>query len=208
MMGQPKPFASLSSGLLARKGQARPAMRPQGFAGFGTIAEAIDDLGWNDMGVSEQPEPAQVLPIVPTMRADADQIDRPPVLRAREVLQDEFTPMGDDMDYDDPVEAELDDPAPVLEQIQQAKRRKANDADMRVSLAAAIKAPSKAKAAFTLRLDGDRHLRLRLASALRHQSAQMLVTAALDAFLRAIPELDEMAARLGSHGTDNAEIEG
>lgn len=208
MMGQPKPFASLSSGLLARKGQARPAMRPQGFAGFGTIAEAIDDLGWNDMGVSEQSEPAQVLPIVPTMRADADQIDRPPVLRAREVLQDEFTPMGDDMDYDDPVEAELDDPAPVLEQIQQAKRRKANDADMRVSLAAAIKAPSKAKAAFTLRLDGDRHLRLRLASALRHQSAQMLVTAALDAFLRAIPELDEMAARLGSHGTDIAEIEG
>ncbi|MBY0583637.1 MAG: hypothetical protein K2P68_12065 [Sphingomonas sp.] len=207
-MGQPKPFASLSSGLLARKGQARPAMRPQGFAGFGTIAEAIDDLGWNDMGVSEQSEPAQVLPIVPTMRADADQIDRPPVLRAREVLQDEFTPMGDDMDYDDPVEAELDDPAPVLEQIQQAKRRKANDADMRVSLAAAIKAPSKAKAAFTLRLDGDRHLRLRLASALRHQSAQMLVTAALDAFLRAIPELDEMAARLGSHGTDIAEIEG
>ena len=30
-MGEPKAFASLSSGLLARKGAARPAMRPQGF---------------------------------------------------------------------------------------------------------------------------------------------------------------------------------
>ena len=36
-------YASLSSGLLARKGAARPAMRPQGFTGF-------EDLGWNDMG--------------------------------------------------------------------------------------------------------------------------------------------------------------
>jgi len=33
MMSEPKPFASLSSGLLARKGHARPAMRPQGFTG-------------------------------------------------------------------------------------------------------------------------------------------------------------------------------
>ena len=31
MASEPKPFASLSSGLLARKGAARPAMRPQGF---------------------------------------------------------------------------------------------------------------------------------------------------------------------------------
>ena len=30
-MNDPRPFASLSSGLLARKGAARPAMRPQGF---------------------------------------------------------------------------------------------------------------------------------------------------------------------------------
>jgi len=30
-MNEAKPFASLSSTLLARKGQAKPAMRPQGF---------------------------------------------------------------------------------------------------------------------------------------------------------------------------------
>ena len=44
LIGQPKPQASLSSSLLARKGQARPAMRPQGFSGFGNLADAIDDL--------------------------------------------------------------------------------------------------------------------------------------------------------------------
>ena len=36
------------------------------------------------------------------------------------------------------------------------------------------------KAAFTLRLDGDRHLRLRLANAVTGRSAQQIVTAALD----------------------------
>ncbi|MBA3666301.1 MAG: hypothetical protein H0W65_01065 [Sphingomonas sp.] len=53
-MGEPKAFASLSSGLLARKGAARPAMRPQG---FGQIGSGLDDLGWDDMGF-EPPKPA------------------------------------------------------------------------------------------------------------------------------------------------------
>src|ERR1700741_2168830 len=50
-----KPFASLSSGLLARKGAARPAMRPQG---FGQVGHSLEDLGWNDMGF-EPPKPTQ-----------------------------------------------------------------------------------------------------------------------------------------------------
>ncbi len=53
-MGEPKAFASLSSGLLARKGAARPAMRPQG---FGQVGSGLEDLGWNDMGF-EPPKPA------------------------------------------------------------------------------------------------------------------------------------------------------
>src|SRR5918911_2537963 len=53
-MNEPKPFASHSSGLLARKGAARPAMRPQG---FGQVNGNLDDLGWNDMGF-EPPKPA------------------------------------------------------------------------------------------------------------------------------------------------------
>src|SRR6478672_3705316 len=50
-----KPFASLSSGLLARKGAARPAMRPQG---FGQVGNGLEDLGWNDMGF-EPPKAAE-----------------------------------------------------------------------------------------------------------------------------------------------------
>jgi len=46
-VSDPKPFASLSSGLLARKGAARPAMRPQGFT---SPNSGLEDLGWNDMG--------------------------------------------------------------------------------------------------------------------------------------------------------------
>ena len=56
-MGEPKAFASLSSGLLARKGAARPAMRPQGFGGQGQSGSGLEDLGWNDMGF-EPPKPA------------------------------------------------------------------------------------------------------------------------------------------------------
>ncbi|QZH74159.1 MAG: hypothetical protein JY451_10455 [Erythrobacter sp.] len=52
------------------------------------------------------------------------------------------------------------------------------------------------RAAFTLRLDAERHLKLRLASTLQDRSAQKLVTEALDSFLSAIPELDAIAARV------------
>ena len=54
----------------------------------------------------------------------------------------------------------------------------------------------KGKAAFTLRLDPDRHLRLRLASAVSHRSAQQLVCEALDRFLESLPEVEAMASRL------------
>jgi hypothetical protein len=59
-------------------------------------------------------------------------------------------------------------------------------------------AGSKAKAAFTLRLDADRHLKLRLACAITGQSAQQLVTQALDQLLGSMPEVDSMADRAPS----------
>jgi hypothetical protein len=59
------------------------------------------------------------------------------------------------------------------------------------SRAAPTRAPAvRAKAAFTLRLDPDRHLKLRLACALSRRSAQQLVTEALDEFLDSRPELE------------------
>ena len=51
-MAEAKPIASLTSGLLARKGAATPAMR-RPMLGFGRPSNGgmvSDDLGWNDMG--------------------------------------------------------------------------------------------------------------------------------------------------------------
>jgi hypothetical protein len=57
------------------------------------------------------------------------------------------------------------------------------------------KAEESRKAAFTLRLDAERHLRLRLATAVTGQSAQQIVTGALDALLASIPEVEALAER-------------
>lgn len=60
---------------------------------------------------------------------------------------------------------------------------------------------AKGKAAFTLRLDPDRHLKLRLACAIGARSAQQLVTDALDQLLAGMPELDAMAANAKRKGS-------
>jgi hypothetical protein len=59
---------------------------------------------------------------------------------------------------------------------------------------------SKARAAFTLRLDAERHMKLRLACAVDGRSAQLLVTDALDALLASMPELDAMATKAHRKG--------
>src|SRR3546814_15391568 len=70
-MGEPKPLASLSAGLLARKGGARPAMRrqPLGSGPAPLNSGGYDDLGWNDMGYDVDPdqsdEPARMLDLKP-----------------------------------------------------------------------------------------------------------------------------------------------
>ena len=67
-MAEAKPFASLSSGLLARKGAAKPAMRPQGFGSFGG---SLEDLGWNDMGHAAQEHvPSSVEALTSSVLAD------------------------------------------------------------------------------------------------------------------------------------------
>jgi len=59
---------------------------------------------------------------------------------------------------------------------------------------------SKGKAAFTLRLDPERHLKLRLACAVNGRSAQQIVTDALDHLLGDMPELDAMAQKAKRKG--------
>lgn len=68
------------------------------------------------------------------------------------------------------------------------------------------------RAAFTLRLDPERHLKLRLASTIHGRSAQQIVTDALDAFLGDMPDLESLAAQVqrptDESGTDNAKNRG
>ncbi len=284
-MGEPKAFASLSSGLLARKGAARPAMRPQG---FGQVGSGLEDLGWNDMGF-EAPRPA-----LAQMRDDhhdafGAELSEPalrnplaaltpvasPVHDQQAEIADRFadyTEESSDEEYVDET-AELYDPAVEAagsdEEEEEEEEEVAIEVDAPVlsvkpqrlpvaaplaiapiatapesfapepialeafaveptapqavvptpiatPLAAFIAAPapvakvgaaparaprpraapgSKAKAAFTLRLDAPRHLRLRLACAVTGRSAQQLVTEALDQLLGSMPELESMADR-------------
>ena len=165
MLGGAKPLASLSSTLLARKGQARPAMRRQ--ASLASLSQAGDDLGWNDMG-----EP---LPL-------------PPVLEERAQLEEAIAPTPESEQSPRPgpsLEPEPEIVAPVV---------------VPVAAAPAAARPAAVaqgrKAAFTLRLDPERHLRLRLASAARGRSAQQLVTDALDALIATMPEVEALRGQL------------
>lgn len=125
-MFEPKPIASLSGGLLARKGEAHPAIR----------------RAHVPMSVAAPPREQQAR----IVRSFA----RP---RPELAITEDATPVAE--------------AAPTR----------------------------KARAAFTLRLDADRHLRLRLASAVGNRSAQQIVTAALDAFLDSQPGLDALVAQ-------------
>ena len=74
MKSEPKVFASLSSGLLARKGAARPAMRPQG---FGQGGGSLEDLGWDDMGF--EPPKAASAPRDETHDAFGEELEEQPL---------------------------------------------------------------------------------------------------------------------------------
>jgi hypothetical protein len=60
------------------------------------------------------------------------------------------------------------------------------------------------KAAFTLRLDADRHLRLRLASALTGRSSQQIVSDALDTFIETLPEVGALAKQVPARARANS----
>jgi len=181
MFGSSKSAASLTSGLLARKGQARPAMRP-GYVGL-TPAPS-EDLGWNDMG--EDAAAAQPVDIAfPPPPAVSAPEPVPPVLREREILETQIV-----HSFTEPEPEPAPQPEPVLHA--ETKPALAPLAVERIAREVGV----RQKAAFTLRLDKDRHLRLRLASAVSNRSAQQLVTEAVDALLLGMPEVEKLVAQL------------
>jgi hypothetical protein len=232
-MAETKPFASLSSGLLARKGAAKPAMRPQGFGSFGS---SLEDLGWNDMGhapgalheigeVQELPEhvPSSIGALTPAPGGRAH-VEPPAVVGQQRDLEARLAPprlVPEPEPQPEPEpEAEAEAKPEVAEAATQAKpeagiirglepqSEPASEPKAEVeppSEARVVKLPRsrtapvragtavRAKAAFTLRLDPERHLKLRLACAVSRRSAQQLVTEALDDFLNSMPELEALS---------------
>jgi hypothetical protein len=225
-MGEEK-FASLSSGLLARKGTAKPAMRRQGF--INPQGDVTEDLGWNDMGF-EAPRPIDAdsehhgeAPL-PEVRKQQDQLAEglnevgqdpaepplPPAIDEMDTEPEPYRPNGrggltpmdetdgdvEPIDYDDGDYVDMPEPAPE-DGVRQHGRsplseKKIPRAGTRMETAAEPQdsdVPAREKVAFTLRLDKERHLKLRLASAVTNQSAQRIVTEALDRFLEQHPEV-------------------
>ena len=255
-----KPFASLSSGLLARKGAARPAMRPQG---FGQVGNGLEDLGWNDMGF-EPPKPAEAPRDINHDAFGDDVVEHPRahptgLTPVHSPVHDQRAEIVERLNGEAPGEEELDETAEAFEalpeevqsfEVQDEKPNEVSELDAHevhdepahdieevlahkirevqaeevqpeevqpapTVLATPVAIPSslrrrgprarvatgsKAKAAVTLRLDPDRHLKLRLACAVDGRSAQQLVTDALDHMLERMPELNGLAAKAKLRG--------
>ena len=219
-MADLKPVASLGATLLARKGGAKPAMRPQvaatgasGAQAAQKIAADLEDLGWNDMGEEDAPadRTAEVLQLTPAPHnpeAEARTDNGSPKALVRSMHEELAARLAEQGESDYLVkkskpQAKTEAPA------------KATVAELPVQAAPAAEPPAKAvpaeaakgefaseesidsrRAAFTLRLDARRHLKLRLASTIRNRSAQQLVTEALDRFLKDIPEIELLARNI------------
>jgi hypothetical protein len=232
-MAEAKPFASLSSGLLARKGAAKPAMRPQGFGSFGG---SLEDLGWNDMG-HPGPEhvPSSVEALTPAPRIHAvpeaafEPVE-PPVFEQQRAIEQVFAAEEPEEELASEVEPqavlapepepepELDpepeavsepEPEPEVAEEPEPEPEAVAAPEPEPEPVRAVPAPApvvsiserrlpapKGKAAFTLRLDPERHLKLRLACAVTRRSAQQLVTGAVDDFLNSLPEVQALAERV------------
>ncbi|WP_338426052.1 hypothetical protein [Sphingopyxis kveilinensis] len=210
-MGEPKPLASLSAGLLARKGGARPAMRrqPLGSGPAPMNSMGYDDLGWNDMGYDVDPdqsgEPARMLDLKPLLTGSvlAHNVEAEHAVDASEGHE----LIAGSLDVDHGAEPLADHQPEVPEVVRQqesliervaAVARKVEarpePAPKKEKAPRALRA--REKAAFTLRLDAERHLRLRLASAVTNRSSQVILTDLLDEYLASLPEIDAMASRL------------
>lgn len=218
-------FASLNPTLLARKGGAKPAMRPHlgAVPGMGVAGNAapnlddLDDLGWNDMGEDHQTRESDVVHLTPApaneeaaVEAAANDAEaqfeltgapaKPAVHKQQEAIAEK---LGAEPAEKSPALIQDNAPdntiaAPPVTAAPAAPPAPAKREKQRKSAAA-----NGRRAAFTLRLDAQRHLKLRLASTIKGRSAQALVTQALDALLADMEDLDSLAAQVnqGSNQT-------
>lgn len=183
-MDDAKPFASLSPRLLARKGAAKPAMRQQvsgqfpaaGWTGAESGGECFDerfgesgDAAHDDLGwndMGDEPASEREAAGTPTAKPRGAKANVLHLMPPAVVRQREV------------LAAALADLGAVTDTV---VRRSALEDGRR--------------AAFTLRVDAERHLRLRMACAVKNRSAQHLVTEALDRVLAEVNGLDDLTRR-------------
>jgi len=196
-------------------------MRPQGFGG--QAGNGLEDLGWNDMGF-EPPKPADAPRDEDHDAFGDDVVEHPrahptgltpvgsPVHDQQAEIEERF---NDADEEEDEGGEEIDETAELYEPDAGEAPTVAPIIEAKAVVPVAISTPapmqrraprsraasgSKLKAAFTLRLDKERHLKLRLACAVDGRSAQQLVTDALDNLLERMPDLDGLAAKAKSRG--------
>ena len=198
-----RPAASLTSSLLARRGDARPAMRRQPIAHLHLPTAPHDDLGWNDIGDAHDYQPT-----VTSLSA--------------------MTPMGG-MSYDDHDDIAEEQPeaqaapqqttvSPLTQHLEQISQRLTQAPPRETGFKPLVErtsTPTRApraelaanrKAAFTLRIDAERHLRLRLLSALVNRSSQQLLIEALDAMLASHDKVENLAGQVGEQAATGKAI--
>lgn len=203
-MTEPKAFASLTSGLLARKGGARPAMRRQVALNANPSDPAhLEDLGWNDMGLDAPDHgyrsheeatrhapglspmggvhggPASIQPLREDVEVPAAESMPEPAVRRQQRSLAVAMPAA--------ASAAPAAAAPLPPKAEQARR------------SPRAQAGAKGNFAFTLRLDADRHLRLRLASAATNRSAQQILVALVDDYFAASPHIAALAAQVSDN---------
>jgi hypothetical protein len=179
-------------------------MRPQG---FGQGAAGLEDLGWNDMGF-EPPKPAEVARDREHDAFGDDVIEHPRAVHptgltpVQSPVHSQHAEIADRFSADEPEDAEGDQKIETVETVKAVRPE-----PLRAVAPAPRREPrprsapgAKAKAAFTLRLEPERHLKLRLACAVDGRSAQQLVTDALDRLLDSMPELEAMAEKAKRKG--------
>ncbi len=229
-MSEAKPFASLSSGLLARKGGAKPAMRRpniQVTPNHGS-ENGQDDLGWNDMGYDVDPDISNEAPAEKPLfnpLAKAVETPKPEVKQQQERIAAQLQAKPNEEDSDSsPASLHNIDNKPVAlhptvnnqsvaddsgDTQSDISPTSLNNVNKQISKPAAnLHKPAvkksnikktvtkKSKAAFTLRLDPERHLKLRLACAINNISAQKFVTEALDQKLNEMEEINQLSGQI------------
>ncbi len=206
-----KAAASLTGSLLARKGAAYPASYSA------PTPSPEDPDGATDSSTARAYNDPRVIASAPPVAAKPTEFSDPEQQQDEPSQDDRFTP--------DPAASEAPAPAPAADTAPAADLAPAADAAPAADTAPAAKSPilpaatagsdaaegvelpqtmdKMGRVRLSVRLDPDRYLRVKMASARTRWSAQDIVIAALDRYLGDKKRSDSDGSDGGSHGNLN-----